>query len=353
MTRIALSILVAVVSAGALAFGASRTAAPGAAATPKPAATSTATPTATPLPPGFIHLRVVDDLNRTGGEEPGEHGIAGAHFRVGCEDAFVQLTTDLNGDYVGPASRDEGGRGHECFLLERNAGWLPISPLRLPIPSTAGLDAPVRFFVHVLGPTVMELHADVIVRGLPETNVKFSRAAPPFTGTNVGCVESFAEGIGVTLIIVGNDQRVGCPSKGDRFSVIMENQVVGTFVFEPRSIAPDELTFVAGGDSMRIVAADADGAQIDGANCAVVRRVGGGFTPPSFAIYVLSDEARSGCGAPGKLVRFTKGGRLLDPFVPWYAGGQNGRIEFTEASTSVITPPNTGSAGPLPGARAD
>lgn len=352
MARIALSILIVVASVGALAFAASRSAAPGAAATPKPTATGTPVPTATPLPAGYIHLRVVDDFNRTGVEEPGEHGIAGAHFRVGCEDAFVQLTTDAKGDYAGPAPRDEGGRGYECFLLERNAGWLPTSPLRLPIPSAAGLDAPVRFFVHVLGPTAMELHADVIVRGLPETNVKFSRTAPPFTGTNVGCVESFAEGIGVTLIIVGSDQRVGCPSKGNRFSVIMENQIVGTFPFEPGVTAPDELTFIAGGDSMR-VAAGADSAEIDGIACAIVRPTAVVLVPPANMFYILSDEARPGCGAPGKLARFKKGGRPLDPLVPWYAGDQNGRIELTEATTRVITPPNTGSAGLLPGARAD
>ena len=202
----------------------------------------------------------------------------------------------------------------------------------------------------------MEIHADVILRGLPDTNVSFSQAAPPFTGAGNGCVEPMNEGAGVTLLILGSDLRRECPSKGDRFSIVMEGQVVGTFPFLPGTIAPDELTFVAGGDSMLVAATEADGARIEGgtgAECAVVRPVGGSLTPPQNFIYVLSDEARPGCGTPGKLVRFTNGGRPLDPLVSWHAGAQNGGIEFTDAKPRVITPPNTGSAGLLPGARAD
>ncbi len=355
MTRIAASLVIAVTLAlavnAAMLWGAS----PGGAAAPTPKATATGTPmpSAPPLPPGYIHLRVVDDFNRTGEEEPGEHGIAGAHFRAGCEDAFVELTTNMNGDYVGPATRDEGGRGFECFFLEREFGWLPTSPLALPVPPSWDANGPIRYFVHVLGPTVMELHAETILRGLPEPHVTFSRVAPPFTGTNVGCVESFAEGIGWTLIIVGSEQRDGCPSKGDRFSVIMNGVVVGTFPFLPGSTAPEELRFVAGGDSMRLDSADADGAEIGGLDCSVVRPHAGGLIPPSSAIYVLSDEARPGCGTPGKLVRFTKDGRPLEPLVPWYAGDQNGAIEFTDAAPRSIKPPNTGSAGLLPEVRVE
>jgi hypothetical protein len=299
-----------------------------------------------------VHVRVVDDTNGNGREDPGERGIAGANVDAGCGDHFFLLTTNANGDAAGAPSHNSL-LDHDCYYLQLRFGWFPVSPLSLQVLAPPPPTTAVMFFVHDLGPSVMELHGDVVVRGLPATNVTFSRAAPPFTGKNAGCVESFMQGSAATAIIVGSDQRAGCPSKGDKFSVIMEGQVVATFQFLPGEITPDEFTFVAGGDSMLAAAEHADGAQIDGADCAVVRPMSGGLTSPSNFIYVLSDEARAGCGTPGKLVRFTNGGRPLDPLIEWHAGAQNGGIDFTEALPHIITPPNTGSAGLLPGARAD
>lgn len=352
MTRIAPWIVLAITAALVLAFGAWRSASPGAAATPKPAAAGTPAPTATPLPPGYVHVRVVDDVNGNGREDPGERGIAAANAYEGCGDHYLLFTTDANGDAVGRA-RDVGNRGYECFFLQPRFGWLPVSPLSLPVPTDVYRDFPVLFFVHDLGRTVMEIHGEAIVRGVPQDHVTFSREAPPFTNATVGCVESYMQDLLATVIVVGSDVRAGCPSKGDRFSVIMETQVAGTFTFEPGMSSPDEFTFVAGGDSMRIDTFTADGAEIDGMDCAVVRDVVHVPSAPSKLIAVLSDEVRPGCGVPGKLVRFTKDGRSLDPPVTWYAGDQNGLIEFTVAQTHIITPPSTGSAGLLPGARAD
>jgi len=352
MARVSTSILLAFALALAAATFTWHIASPSAAATPKPTTTATPAPTATPLPPGYVHVRVVDDVNANGREDPGERGLGGANIEGGCSDGKTLATTDSNGDAIALLIPSDVAGGHECFQIQRRVGWLPVTSLTQQIP-TAGVTGPVRFFIHVFGSTVMELHGETFVRGLPAEDVTFSRTAPPFTGGTVGCIEAFREGIGWTLIVVGSDLRAGCPSKGDRFSVIMEDQIVGTFPFLPGTIAPDELTFVAGGDSMLVVAGGADGAQIDGADCAVVRHVGGGLTPPGNFIYVLSDEARAGCGTPGKLIRFTKNGRPLDPLVPWHAGAQNGGIEFTDAKPRVITPPSTGSAGLLPGARAD
>ena len=67
-----------------------------------------------------------------------------------------------------------------------------------------------------------------------------------------------------------------------------------------------------------------------------------GFVAPGeVRVFVLSDEVRPGCGAPGLQVRLLRGDTLLDPILHWQAGDLQQPPQFTVAVTNV-TPPNTG-----------
>jgi hypothetical protein len=67
---------------------------------------------------------------------------------------------------------------------------------------------------------------------------------------------------------------------------------------------------------------------------------------------VLADAVRPGCGAAGRLVQLYRGSQALTPTFEWKAGSTE-IGELTLGTPNVITPPNTGSAGLLPGAHAD
>jgi hypothetical protein len=160
-------------------------------------------------------------------------------------------------------------------------------------------------------------------------------------------------------MIAGGADRAGCPQLGDAVTLLADGEVGGMLVFAPGQSTSTDL--VVGGDSMRFwfepneFSGGSDeppviAASVNSIDCAVVENIrtfGGGL-----AVYVLSDEARAGCGRPGDVVRFYRDGVLLEPELPWQAGWLSGPPDVVpaEGASHTITPPNTGSAG-LAGAR--
>ena len=356
MTRIALSILVAAVLtyAGASAW---RSASPGAAATPKPKATGTPAPTATPLPPGMtaLRIRIVNDGNRNGAADPGEPGVEGWYATLGCGDAlFMAGPSDANG-YTTATSLNglrHDGVTSACVRVEQPIGWIPTGAYEKKVDVRDGEVAEVDVPFHYLGASVMELGFSVIRRGMPVSAV-ISLAAPYGQ-----CQEAIRELQGLMLVVGGRD-RAGCPEAGAQIAVLADGDPGGTVTFAPGTRERVYRTVVIGGDSMRFslswggVEGDLQvtSATVDGVECAVIEVIRS--FPVRLSVYVLSSEARAGCGTPGKLVQFYRDRAPLEPRVPWQAGWRSEPVEFTLAQTRVITPPNTGSAGLLPRARAD
>jgi hypothetical protein len=325
--------------------------------TPTPAGSPTATPppeptgTATPYPPGttLLRARVVDDRNGNGILDAGDVGLEGWYVRLSCGD-FIRRSdpTDANG-VTTSALFDKGpidGVLSSCATPEHTLGWLPTAPNVRFHPIIEGQINDLTFLLHYLGPSVMETYASVVVRGIPtEATVT---AAPPFTQ----CVEHPFDYGGSLLAIVGGADRAGCPQPGDTVALLVDGEPAGTLAFAPGSGSSQML--VVGGDSMRFWfplddysggAVPSISATVNSTQCAVVENIrtfGGGL-----AVYVLSDEARAGCGRPGDVVSFYRDGVLLEPELPWQAGWLSGPPDFVpaEGASHSITPPNTGSAG--------
>jgi hypothetical protein len=311
---------------------------------PTPAATMT------PVAPDEVRIRVVSDFNRTGAFEPGESGIPDATVSRVCGDVIDMLpATDSDGFTT------SGFPSLGCALvLRREHGWLPITPLSLqPALGTSS----VEFFVHDLGDSVMEIAGDVMIDGVPPREASFNRVAPPFNGTNVGCVESivnvFAASTRATVIVVGADQRVDCPAPGNRFDVLLEGAVVGNFAFDAGSAISS--SFIVGPQSMQVTipfgsvkrapvdqveVLDASG-NVTGRDCGVVRESPTAPAPPQVVVFILADAVRPGCGSPGRRVQFYRDGMSLDPVLDWVAGAA-GRIEVTARQQPPVVPPNTG-----------
>jgi hypothetical protein len=67
---------------------------------------------------------------------------------------------------------------------------------------------------------------------------------------------------------------------------------------------------------------EVDSARIEGRECAVVERHDA--FPVGMAVYVLSDEARPGCGRPGSTVRLYRNRAPLAP--AWWQPGVTGEV---------------------------
>lgn len=95
---------------------------------------------------------------------------------------------------------------------------------------------------------------------------------------------------------------------------------------------------------MRMYGSFISAARIGDADCAVVRQLsGGGLIPPgAVRVFVLSEEVRPGCGAPGRPVRFYRNGAPLDPTIPWRAGPFSYPDGFEFVPATDILLPNTG-----------
>ncbi len=121
-------------------------------------------------------------------------------------------------------------------------------------------------------------------------------------------------------------------------------------------------TFVDDGDSMRFYTSGAF--RITAAwvldvasgtiakNCLVAQDLAGFVPSGSQRVFVLSSDVadRAGCGAAGRQVQFFSGDQRLAPVVEWRAGNVEA-VMFSAAPVVEMRPPDTGSAGLLPGAR--
>jgi hypothetical protein len=160
------------------------------------------------------------------------------------------------------------------------------------------------------------------------------------------------------VIVESAATRAGCPTAGDQITPGLGGPGAAgpSLAFAPGTSA--EITWVDGGDSMRFYASDiTDAWVLDVAsgrltkNCAVIVSVSGGLTPPGFVrVFVLSDEVRPGCGAPGRMVRVVRGKTLLDPILAWQPGALAQSPSFT-VLVPHVTPPNAGDGASA--ARAD
>lgn len=290
--------------------------------------------TLTPLAANEIRLRVVNDLNADGAAQPDEPGIAGLRILGGCSDALSLYTTDGDGYATGSIYA-----AHECFRVTRDFGWLPTTPLALPIP--AGV-LEHTFLLHDLRPSVMEVRGATIVNGMPGGNLEFSREAPPFTGNGEGCVERSDDRGDAVVFIIGERARPGCPTDGATFGLLLGGAPVGTFTFREGTNAAT--TFVVGPDSMRFYAADISSAdvidragRVTGRDCAVIQPLSGFVPPGSVYVIVMPDELLPGCGAPGRMVRLLRDGAELVPF-EWAPGDAGPAFEVKPR----VVLPNTG-----------
>jgi hypothetical protein len=301
-------------------------------------------PTLTPLTENQIRLRVVLDENADGLAQIDEPGIASAEIYGGCGDAISRYTTDAAGYATAFATPGY----EECFALQREFGWLPTTPSHFRVdPAQLDRSFPTLFMVHDLGGTVMELRGGVIVDGLPDLEPEFGDQAPPFIGGPASpCVEpaqdAFSQQI---LIVVGADQRMHCPTPGSHFGVWLNGQTIGEYTFAAGQTVAT--TFVVGPDSMRLSAIDIDAAIVidaagrtTGTNCAVIEGVSGFVPPDSVRVYVMPDELRPGCGAPGRRVVLLRDGQRLAPVLDWRTGNIERTQEFT--LQPPVVPPNTG-----------
>jgi hypothetical protein len=153
-------------------------------------------------------------------------------------------------------------------------------------------------------------------------------------------------------MILGADMRAGCPGPGDQFSVVMNGAVVGTFTFAAGG--REATTFAIGPDSMRLYAFDIDDVWVFDTGsarltrgCAVIQPQVGGFAPGGYVrIFVMPDEIRPGCGAPGRRVGLVRDGVRLVPDLPWQPGEYRPSppVEFKQPDI-VVRAPDTGSGG--------
>jgi hypothetical protein len=127
---------------------------------------------------------------------------------------------------------------------------------------------------------------------------------------------------------------------------MLNGTTIGDYVFAPGQTVAT--AFVAGPDSMRFSAIDIDAAIVidaagrtTGTNCAVIEGVSG-FVPQDFVrVYVMPDELRPGCGAPGRRVVLLRDGQRLAPVLDWRTGSIEIGRPFEIAQPPVV-PPNTG-----------
>lgn len=338
-----------VLTAAATFTAAALVAATALAATPTPEPELTEpTPFPTPTADQFL-VRVVEDLDNDGVEDQGEPGLGGWQIVAGCGDALQLVSTDDSGSalvFAQGSGRSDGVL--QCVRLTRQFGWAPTSaPLSIPVPASIDRAKGVTFLVHHYGAAVMELSGEAIDAGLPAGNPSFTLAAP-YDFEETSCVVSVQGDFRPTLIILGVDARAGCLASGATFDVLMDGKRAASATFAPA--ARVDQTFVINGDSMRHYSHNITSAQIDGRECGVIVEQTGFVPPGSVRVYVLSHEARAGCGAPGKLVRFFREGRPQQPLIPWTAGQVDGPTlpDLTDAlpdTRPVVRLPETGSAG--------
>lgn len=317
-----------------------------AAGTPTP----TATATATPLPPGTLRIVVFNDVNGDGLRDPDEPGFPNRRIFQGCGDAFVTLTTDANGEAFAETAFET------CFHLTREFGWLPTrNGVDVRVPAGWDTREPFLFGFHDLGRTVMELRGEAIAGGLP-----MEQGVPgieePFRSCGHLWVESVSPVSTNTAVIVeGADTRAGCPRPGDL--VVPSSHGVPQTPSPSVPFAPGTTvttSWVDNGDSMRFYASYVSDAWVlDPAtatvtkHCAtVLKMTGGGLTPPGLArVFVVSEQARPGCGAPGRTVRLFRDGQPLDPILEWRAGDVSQTLPDFELAPTTMSFPDTGAAG--------
>ena len=338
MTRILLTAMAAVLAC-ALALGATASAS---ADTPTPSPEPTLTPSPTPNTADVISILVIEDLNKNGVRDTGEPGSAGWTLYGGCSDALIFIEPPGNDGKTSLRISPYQGRVQECIRLQHRFGWLETTTPFLQLDFPYGEARTALFLVHNLDTNVMEVNGELIIAGVPARDATVALAAP-----FAGCLERPADYPYPLLMITGNVSRPGCPQSGDTIVTILDGTPATALTYVPASTLATDL--VARGDSMRLYASAFTAARIDGIDCAVIEPLTGGLIPPeSVRVFVLSEEVRPGCGAPGRLVRFYREGQALDPLVPWRAGQFNYSYEdFVPAAhdDQIILPPNTG-AGP-------
>jgi len=304
------------------------------AATPSPTPTEAVAPTVTSVPGVYIDIQVVHDLNKDGLRQPEEPGVPDARLHGGCSDALSQApATDGDGRTRLLVSAYQG-RIQECITLEHRFGWLETTDPVLRLDFPAGEARTALFLIHDLGPDVMEVSGEPIVAGVPDPGATITLGAP-----FGGCIERAAERRYPLLFIVGA-ARPGCPPAGTRVQLLLDGSPAGVISYEAGRASQD---LVARGDSMRIYGSYISAARIGNVDCAVIQPQAGGLIPPGLVrVFVLSEEVRAGCGAPGRLVRFYRNGMPLDPLVDWRAGPflYPDVPDFTPAR--AIVSPNTG-----------
>jgi len=307
-----------------------------AAATPSATATATVEPTATPVPGTYIDIEVIDDLNTDGIRQPNEPGLAGAPLHGGCGDALSQIpATDSDGKTKVRVSAYKG-RVLECITLEHHSGWLATTASTLRFDFPFGEQHTALFLIHDLGPDVMEIWGEPILAGVPAPAARIALAAP-----FGGCLEHSADRRFPLLFVVGAT-RPGCPAAGASVQLLLDGSPAGVVAYAAGRMSRD---LVAGGDSMRMYGHFITAARISGVDCAVIAPFTGALIPPgSVRVFVLSEEVRPGCGAPGRLVRFYRDGLPLDPTVPWHAGPFV-YPEVPEFVPAQVIAPNTGGGG--------
>jgi hypothetical protein len=154
------------------------------------------------------------------------------------------------------------------------------------------------------------------------------------------------------VIVGSSDFAANCPADGDPVTIVLDGDTDSAInaPFQPGTVVGSNL--VAHGDSMRVVGELLSGATIGGAECAVILEPppGAFLGPGTVTAFVLADEIRSGCGAPGRDVIFHREGKPLAPTLPWAAGRPDTFIEFTFVNDQPtptpdpqqIEPPQTG-----------
>jgi len=307
-----------------------------AAATPSTTPTATAEPTATPVPGTYIDIEVVDDHNADGVRQPNEPGLAGAPLHGGCGDALSNIPGTGSDGKARLRVSPYNGRVRECITLEHHSGWLATTASTLQFDFPFGEQHTALFLVHDLGPDVMEIWGEPILSGVPAAPASIALGAP-----FGGCIERSADRRFPLLYIVGA-ARPGCPAAGASVQLLLDGSPAGVVAYAAGRASRD---LVARGDSMRMYGSLITAARIAGVDCAVIQPFTGVLIPPgSVRVFVLSEEVRPGCGAPGRLVRFYRDGAPLDPTVPWRAGPFV-YPDVPEFVPAQVIAPNTGGGG--------
>ena len=320
----------------------------GAAAARTPTPTPTAT--ATPLPPGTLRIVVFNDLNGDGLLDPGEPGLASWHISQGCGDALRLLVTDERGE----ATTEFYGGYEICLHLNREFGWLPTrNNVHTRVMPDRSTDEPFLFGLHDLGRTAMELRGEAIAGGLP-----MEQGEPGIEAPFHACGHLFFERVdpsttNTVVIVEGADTLAGCPRPGDPVlpSVDAPQTPSPSVPFAPGTTVTT--SWVDNGDSMRFYASYVSDAWVldpgtasVAKHCTEIRDVRGGLLPPGLArVFVVSEQARPGCGAPGRTVRLFRDGQPLDPILEWRAGDVSQTLPDFELAPTTVSFPDTGSAG--------